>query len=271
MDASFKYKVEKTEHVQGLRAEARLRSIPDARFYVFVVLGLIFTLLFIEWRIPGALLWMFLGISVYCVAHMIIFARQRATAADPAVDGYEVEFRADEVIQRSKIAERHWPIEALRRVEELPDIVFLQFAGSDWLVLPNRLWRTAGERSDYVTHLREMGPNVATPLKWVSIGIPALLIVGGIAAGLDGALLSHGLLYLAGIDLCDCTVRQSGTGRALTAGVALGALLLVPCAMLGLERLRRLRPRLSKSIAAALILPQALIGIWAGLRFLRFF
>lgn len=270
MDARFEYRLEKTEHVQGLKAIAVLLAVQDARRRICILLGFFGLLFFIEWRIPGAFFWLGLGIVLYCIAYVLITARQYALSFDPASAGCEVEIRDAGVVQKSQFADHHWPWAALRRVEELRDVVLLQFAGWDWIALPNRLWADASERSQFVAQARRMEPNVAAPRKWPVSGMSALSLMGGVAAGLNAGLLAHGLLYLLGYDMCSCAVRHSTLGFGISIVIVIASLILIPCTIVWLERLRRSWPRLSSTIGIALILPQALIGAWFALWFLRF-
>jgi hypothetical protein len=271
MNASFEYRLQKGEYAQGLKAIALLLALQDSRFRILLLLGLVSALAFVEWRIPGALPWMLLGIVLYCVVQGINGARQYYSGFDPAAAGYEVSFEADGVVQRNDMREHRWSWHSLRRVEQLPDVIVLQFAGWDWLPLPNRLWTRSDERSEFVSHVRGQAPNIVPARKWSVLGHSKLLLVGAVAFGLNVALSARGLLYLFGIDMCDCTVRRSPLGQTISIVIVIGALIAIPFSVIGLERLRAKWPRLSSTVAAALIVPPALLGVGIALRWLRFF
>jgi hypothetical protein len=270
MDARFQYRLEKSEHTQGLRAIAMLLAFEDTRVRVFWLLGLLLALAFIEWRIPGALPWMLLGVGLFCIVQIALGRRQLSVAFDPAAANYDVTFDATGVTNRHETMQQQWAWSGLRRVEELPAVVILQFTGWEWLPLPNHLWSTAEERSEFLKQLRDGAPKILPKRDLRSVGLSPLVIIASIAAGFNFIILGHLLTSLAGYDLCSCAVRRSLAGQAAHLFIALGAIATIILMIGALERLRKWRPRLSAPIAVALILPPAVLGVWFALWFLRF-
>lgn len=149
--------------------------------------------------------------------------RSHGVSYDPATAHYTVEFTEQGIAERNPHRTRQWQWAAVRQVHDSDDGLVFELDGWDMLILPNRLWPDAGQRSAFLREARERVP----PRSEVSASIsttPALesrvrdqLLVGAIAVGVD-VLFAIGFL----IPQAGRNVSVPVVVTALLIGAALG-------------------------------------------------
>jgi len=275
MFAKFEYRLSKDEYVKGLKVAALALAAQDRwrSAWCFAQLGVIGVAIFVATRlhlgsVDGFVLTWCLIMVPYMLMQVRFVRRWRELTFEPETASRKLTFDADGVIERHDLGEWRWPWIGVRRVYDLPDALILQVAGWHLITLPNRLWPTPHERTEFVKRVRDHATSLLPDLRLQAGTGSNLLTIGAIA----GAVISSGLVMLLTLAFVgpirvivghDVTRAKVFGGiwviLALTLAVVVGRF-----AKIWLERLKKRHSRLASFLAAILL-------IVAGASVLAFF
>lgn len=165
--AKFEYLLSKEEHARGLQVISIAIALEDKRRTLRAVqqialLGVVVAIATAIYPYSFGGVFIALGIIVAggCFMQSLRLRYWYGLSYDPTLADNQVDVGSDGIRNRHGGIEHHWPWEALRRVNDLPEAVVLQSADWQAIILPNRLWSVPADRTTLLRELRERAPDL---------------------------------------------------------------------------------------------------------------
>ncbi len=175
---SFAIELTRADYVVGLSAlMGELARLDTGRKpLLFARLAIcIATIMIIGFAFPDSMIALFAFILLVWVGESVAQAAFKTqvigTSFDPAAHAAtQVEFSEEAIVEQGTYRTRRWTWAALRRVHLPSGYVVIELAGWDMIILPDRLWPTAEERSAFIAELNARQPASAIVSAPISTG-----------------------------------------------------------------------------------------------------